>query len=280
MQGWKARVSLETGNWEEAFAIAEKLLAKENLLPVIKIGAITVMATIKMRRGDENVLPLLTEAKMLALKTTELQRIIPVLAALLEYEWLTTRIQVEQDVLDRAVKDFVQAEKISKKSRFCFWLQKARMQHVPLQGKLNGSVRMATPVEEAASWEQLGCPYEVALSLFEGSENNKRQALSLVQQLGATAVSEKLKMQMRSSGMKKIPRGIRESTKTNPAQLTNRELDVLQLLEKGIHNKEIAETLFISPKTVDHHISSILFKLDVNSRSKAVAEASRLGILK
>jgi len=51
-------------------------------------------------------------------------------------------------------------------------------------------------------------------------------------------------------------------------------------LKKGIQNKEIAEALFISPKTVDHHISSILFKLDVNSRSRAVSEAARLGIAK
>jgi DNA-binding NarL/FixJ family response regulator len=87
-------------------------------------------------------------------------------------------------------------------------------------------------------------------------------------------------MEMRSSGIKKIPRGLRESTRANPAQLTNRELDVLQLLQKGDQNKEIAGTLFISPKTADHHISSILFKLDVKTRSKAVSEAVRLGILK
>ena len=78
----------------------------------------------------------------------------------------------------------------------------------------------------------------------------------------------------------KNPRGLRQSTKENPAQLTNRELEVLQLLNKGVQNKEIAESLFIAPKTVDHHISSILFKLDVNSRSKAVSEALRLHILK
>ena len=85
---------------------------------------------------------------------------------------------------------------------------------------------------------------------------------------------------MRAIGIKKIPRGLRESTKNNPSQLTNRELDVLQLLQKGDQNKEIAGQLFISPKTADHHISSILFKLDVNSRTKAVTEAVRLGILK
>lgn len=101
-----------------------------------------------------------------------------------------------------------------------------------------------------------------------------------MKELGAEAVYEKMKLEMRASGIKKIPRGQRESTRCNPAQLTKRELDVLQLLTKDIQNKEIAEALFISPKTVDHHISSILSKLEVSSRTKAVAEAIQLGILK
>ena len=268
------------GNWAEAYKIANKLLTKENLLPVIKIGALAVAATVKMRKGEQDVLPLLLEAKTLALRTTELQRIIPVLVALLEYEWVTGKTYIEQEILDRAVKGFVEADKISKKSRFCFWLKKVRKQRVEPKDDLKRLIDATTAQEESASWEELSCPYEQALSLFDGNEDNKRKALSIMQQLGADTVSEKLKMEMRSSGIKKIPRGIRESTKINPAQLTNRELDVLQLLKNGTHNKEIAETLFISPKTVDHHISSILFKLDVSSRAKAVAEAARLGILK
>jgi len=51
-------------------------------------------------------------------------------------------------------------------------------------------------------------------------------------------------------------------------------------MKEGLQNKEIAGRLFISAKTVDHHISSILFKLDVNSRSKAVNEAVRMEIIK
>src|SRR4029077_19657812 len=107
----------------------------------------------------------------------------------------------------------------------------------------------------------------------------KRKALTIVQDLGANAVHERMKAEMRSSGIKSIPRGIRKSTRANPAMLTGRELDVLQLLKEGMQNKEIASGLFISPKTVDHHISAILFKLDVNSRVKAVKEAQRLGII-
>ena len=94
------------------------------------------------------------------------------------------------------------------------------------------------------------------------------------------AVSQKLKLEMRHAGLKKIPRGKRDSTKANILELTNRELEVLQLLNGGTQNKEIAATLFISAKTVDHHISSILFKLGTPSRAKAVEAAIRLGIIK
>jgi DNA-binding NarL/FixJ family response regulator len=108
--------------------------------------------------------------------------------------------------------------------------------------------------------------------------DDKRKALLIIATIKRKRYLRKTQDGNALFGIKKIPRGLRESTRANPAQLTNRELDVLHLLKKGIQNKEIAEALFISPKTVDHHISSILFKLDVNSRSKAVTEAARLAL--
>jgi len=97
--------------------------------------------------------------------------------------------------------------------------------------------------------------------------------------LGATATLDKLKGQLKEQGIKNIPRGLRESTKSNPFQLTNRQIDVLNLLSEGLQNAEIAERLFISAKTVDHHISAILEKLEVNSRAKAVSKAQQVGLL-
>ena len=87
------------------------------------------------------------------------------------------------------------------------------------------------------------------------------------------------KREMRNSGIKSIPRGMRTSTRSNAANLTGRELEVLQLLKEGLPNKEIAGRLFISAKTVDHHISAILYKLDVKSRAKAVNEAIQMDII-
>jgi LuxR family maltose regulon positive regulatory protein len=61
--------------------------------------------------------------------------------------------------------------------------------------------------------------------------------------------------------------------------LTNRELDVLELLVQRFQNKEIAEKLFISPETVKKHLNNIYGKLNVSSRRQAVEHARDLGIL-
>jgi LuxR family maltose regulon positive regulatory protein len=61
--------------------------------------------------------------------------------------------------------------------------------------------------------------------------------------------------------------------------LTNRELDVLELLDERLSNKEIARRLVISPATVKRHTLSIYSKLGVSGRREAVAKARQLGIL-
>jgi DNA-binding NarL/FixJ family response regulator len=75
-----------------------------------------------------------------------------------------------------------------------------------------------------------------------------------------------------------LPRGPRAATRENPAGLTAREVEVLELVAQGLRNAEIAKRLFLSEKTVGHHVSAILRKLDVRTRGEASAEAGRLGI--
>ncbi len=61
--------------------------------------------------------------------------------------------------------------------------------------------------------------------------------------------------------------------------LTRRERDVLTLVAAGRSNRQIAEELFISPKTASVHVSNILAKLEVSGRGEAAALAHRLGIV-
>jgi len=278
----KARMFFETGDWQQASLIIENLLLNPSQLGSVKTTALALLAIIKIRKGEEDALVYLNQAKLLAMKTKEHGRIIPIVTAELEYEWLTGKQRITEDELKLSIELVQRVDNNILNNEFAFWLQKVRKKEIdlpqlyqPYKLLKEGKIRSA-----AVFWETIGCPYEKAFALFAGNEDDMKNALLIFQQIGAEAVYEKIKMEMRAAGIKKIPRGLRESTKNNPAQLTNRELDVLQLLQKGIQNKEIAGTLFISPKTADHHISNILFKLDVKSRSKAVAEAVRLGILK
>jgi DNA-binding CsgD family transcriptional regulator/tetratricopeptide (TPR) repeat protein len=282
MLAYQSRLNLETGKWNVAYTIADNLLKNEDLLPILKITALAVLATIKIRRGVPDALPLLLEAKALAFETMELQRIIPAFIGLLEYEWITCKSYVETDAFSGAINRLVSLGKFSKESRFYFWLRKTAKDYMvpgekPGKDEENNLVGVA---KEVKLWENWGCPYEQALALFEGNDADKKTALAIVQSLGADAVFEKMKQEMRASGIKSIPRGIRKATLSNPAHLTERELDVLGLIKEGLQNKEIGDKLFISAKTVDHHISAILLKLNVNSRGKAVQEAIHLQIIK
>ena len=85
---------------------------------------------------------------------------------------------------------------------------------------------------------------------------------------GATALGRTLEAEL-----------TRAATRANPASLTRRELDVLRLVAAGKRNADVADELVLSRRTVDHHVSAILRKLEVRTRGEAAAEAARLGLL-
>lgn len=131
----------------------------------------------------------------------------------------------------------------------------------------------------AKSWALAGCPYESALALASaGDEPALRLALTELQRLGARPAVGIVTRRLRERGVRGVPRGPPQATRRNPASLTAREAEVLALIADGLRNAEIAERLFLSRKTVDHHVSAILRKLGVHTRGEASAEAARLGL--
>lgn len=131
----------------------------------------------------------------------------------------------------------------------------------------------------ATLWTEIGCPYEAALALADASDESVlRRSLEALQCLGAVPASTIVARRLRQRGVRGLQRGPRPSTRKNPARLTAREVEVLTLVAEGLRNADIAERLFLSAKTIDHHVSSILGKLGVRTRSEASTEAARLGV--
>jgi DNA-binding NarL/FixJ family response regulator len=95
---------------------------------------------------------------------------------------------------------------------------------------------------------------------------------------GAVALADRIRRILRDEGVVQLPPRPRASTRANPAGLTNRQLDVAKLVARGLTNAEIADRLFISPKTTDHHVSAVLTKLGIPSRRAVIVQASELGL--
>jgi DNA-binding NarL/FixJ family response regulator len=98
-------------------------------------------------------------------------------------------------------------------------------------------------------------------------------ALAVLDRLGAQAAATLARRELRRLGVSHLPR---PRTRTNPAGLTDRQLEVLGLLAEGLTNAEIADRLVVSVRTVDHHVAAILAKLNVTSRREAARAASNL----
>jgi len=74
--------------------------------------------------------------------------------------------------------------------------------------------------------------------------------------------------------------GARSETLNPFSELSDREMEILRLIASGISNREIADTLFISEKTVKSHVSNILSKLHLADRTQAAVYAWSQGIVR
>jgi DNA-binding CsgD family transcriptional regulator len=211
-----------------------------------------------------------------------LSRLSLVRAARAEAAWLAgdpERVRVEaQSLFELTVRHG--HNRLS--SELAFWLWRIGELASPPPNTLEPfALQMSGNWEEAAAcWRALGCPYEAAWALADsGDESALRDALAEFTRLGAAPATAMMSQRLRELGARGIPRGPRPATCANPAHLTRRQAEILELVAEGRCTAEIAARLYLSPRTVAHHISAILAKLGVHSRAEAVQEAARRGIV-
>jgi DNA-binding CsgD family transcriptional regulator len=278
----RARIELDRGAWSRAAESAALALRNPRSAPVIQGLAGAVQGLIRARRGDPEAWPPLDAALAHAAPTRELQQLAPVAAARAEAAWLEGRNGAVADEVEPALELAVAHGASWEIGELACWRwraghgdQFADEAAEPYRLQMSGCWAHA-----AERWREIGCPYEAALALAGADEDAAlHRALAELQELGAASAVAIVTRRMRERGVRGLPRGPRARTRENAAGLTARELDVLGLIVEGLRNAEIAERLFVSEKTVDHHVSSILRKLGVRSRREASDAAQRLGVI-
>ncbi len=279
-KAWLSLVEAYTGRWDVAAERARELLAQDPD-PITRMSALIALGRIRARRGDPGAQEVLDEALAVARPGGHLQRLGHIHAARAEAASLAGDPQRAVSEAESAYPLALEKRHLWFTGELAYWQRRGGAAVEPPDW-------IATPyrlqlegrsLEAAAAWRDHGCPYEAARALAEaGDETSSLAALAEFDRLGAVPAARELRRTLQARGVA-VPRGPRPATRANPAELTARELDVLRLVAAGKRNADVAAELVLSPRTIDHHVSAILRKLQVRTRGEAAAAAAGLGLL-
>ncbi len=282
MRGAQADTLLLLGRWDDAADLCHELLAIPGVSPSNQLYPLRILGTIGGRRGEPGYTELLDRDTALAAGIVSPNWLAQVRAVRAELLWISGQPDRARQEARQAYDQAVGHADPWKLGAVAIWLWRlAAGADLPAGLPEPYAREIAGDWEgAAAAWERLGRAYDAALTRIFASPDEAalRAALAVLDDLGARATAAAARRRMKELGMTSIPRGPRRATRAAPAGLTAREQEVLALLAEGLPDKEISRRLFISERTVHHHVSAVLSKIGVSSRTAAAREAARLGM--
>jgi DNA-binding CsgD family transcriptional regulator/tetratricopeptide (TPR) repeat protein len=282
IEGQQCHVLLLEGSWDEAERRLRRLLQRSEDPGANLINPLAFLGRILARRGDPEAAGLIERAWRLASATGEDQKMAIAAGARIELAWIEGDDDGVRAVGGELLELAVRAQHRYLRGEVLRYLRRVGEPVVPFDGCLAPFADGITGdwAAAAAGWERIGNPYHQALELIEAPDLEVAlRGLGMLDRLGAVATASLVRRRLRRAGARGIPRGPRATTRANPGQLTDRQLEVLALLAEGSTNAEIAARLYLSQRTVDNHVAALLARLGVSSRHDALAVATGLGLL-
>jgi DNA-binding CsgD family transcriptional regulator len=270
------------GKWPEAEVHAAWVLENSGQLATGRMVAYSLLGRLQARTGHPEAKTHLMEGWELAVQNGEVQRTAPAGSSLAEFVWLGGGL--DRGIfphLREVLAETREREPTWRGGELAFWLHLIEeIDDVPPEAAEPYRLAAQGDWEKAALfWQERGIPYDRAVALSHGSTESKLEALAIFDELGAVPLSSRLRTKLAAAGVSGVPRGPTRATRENPFGLTPRQMDVLGHLAENMTNVEIADRLFVSSRTVDHHVSAILGKLGATTRSEAVGLARDAGIM-
>jgi DNA-binding CsgD family transcriptional regulator/tetratricopeptide (TPR) repeat protein len=273
-----AQIAFEQGRWTEATALAEQVIdGPPDRSPLPAIRAYAVRGRIRVRSGERDGRDALSAAVQLA-DGAGLLDLWSATCGLAELAWLEGQADQIPDLLRSLFDRALAADSPWARGEIGYWMWRAGAIDQPPESAAEPYARQMRGdwAGAAVAWREIGCPYEQALALADGDQTAQLAAMEILDDLGARPAAAWVRAQLRDQGMSVIPRGERAATRAHPAGLTIRQAEVLTLMTDGLSNTDIADRLFITPKTVEHHVSAIFAKLGATNRAQAIVKANEL----
>ncbi len=283
LEGVHAAIAVHRGDFATALEVAQSALDVETLTSLMKTPARRAIAEITLLTDGERAGVEIADLLTLALKMGEPQYVVPCLILAMKLSWISGKPEDMADALDPAHIGAVEMVDEWIAGEFYFWKKYlgpsdadvvSRKIAEPFALQFAGNVTAA-----AEAWRALGAPVYEAMALSEGDDKQLQHAIEQLEELGALAFASRLRETPRGRALSKRRRGPYSAAKLNAQGLTAKETDVLHHMALGKSNGDIAESLFRSVKTVEHHASAVLGKLGAKTRQEAVAKARQLGLI-